>query len=318
MSEQNRKETPAPETGATPTGYAHPGYAASLAEFGTPRHLPRSGSWILERETPGLAASDAMGCYPLFCCQDWSQLHLDLQTLDRELVSLAVVTDPFGDYRLADLKRCFPNLVIPFKNHVVIDLHRPPDQVVSRHHRKRVRHALRGVQVEPCPQPSLCIDEWMALYDTLIARHQISGLQAFSRESFSKQLSIPGTIMLRAVHDGDTVGAHIYFVQGDVVYAHLGAASQAGYGLGALYALDWCSIDYFAPRARYLDLGAGAGINSDGTDGLTRYKRGWSSETRTAYFCGRIFDPQKYAQLVELNHVGATSYFPAYRHGEFG
>ena len=41
-------------------------------------------------------------------------------------------------------------------------------------------------------------------------------------------------------------------------------------------------------------------------------------DCRTAYFCGRIFDPAKYAQLVELNRVGPTSYFPAYRRGEFG
>lgn len=300
------------------TGYAHPAYAASLAEFGTPRELPRCGGWVLERETPGLADRDAMGCYPLFCCQDWSQLEFDLGALGDELVSLALVTDPFGEYEPAHLRRCFPDVAIAFKNHIVIDLHRPPDEIVSRHHRKRARQGLRRVRVEACQEPSLCIDEWMALYSTLIARHQISGLQAFSRESFGKQLSIPGTIMLRAVHDGATVGARVYFVQGDVVYSHLGAASEAGYGLGALYALDWFSIEYFAGKARWIDLGAGAGIESDGTDGLTTYKRGWSSETRTVYFCGRIFDPERYAELIRVNRVGPTNYFPAYRNGEFG
>jgi len=32
------------------TGYAHPTYAQSLAEFGTPLELSRCGGWILVRE----------------------------------------------------------------------------------------------------------------------------------------------------------------------------------------------------------------------------------------------------------------------------
>ncbi len=43
-------------------GYLHPGYAESLAEFGTPRLLPRSEGWALEREAPGFPFRDAMGC----------------------------------------------------------------------------------------------------------------------------------------------------------------------------------------------------------------------------------------------------------------
>ena len=43
------------------TGYLHPGYARSLAEFGTPRELERSGGWLLERAIPGSSYFDAMG-----------------------------------------------------------------------------------------------------------------------------------------------------------------------------------------------------------------------------------------------------------------
>ncbi|HSS29061.1 MAG TPA: hypothetical protein VLL50_14020, partial [Usitatibacter sp.] len=62
-------------------GYAHPGYAGSLAEFGTPRELPASGGWLLEREIPG-GGRDAMGCYPLLCCRDWRALREDLDSLE--------------------------------------------------------------------------------------------------------------------------------------------------------------------------------------------------------------------------------------------
>jgi hypothetical protein len=52
------------------SGYSHPAYAASLAELGTPRWLPKSNGWILVRPVPSLSgqdkrtANDAMGCYP--------------------------------------------------------------------------------------------------------------------------------------------------------------------------------------------------------------------------------------------------------------
>ena len=59
---------------ADATGYAHPAYAESLAEFGVPRLLPRSGGWILERRIESFPDRDAAGCYPLFSCRDWSRL----------------------------------------------------------------------------------------------------------------------------------------------------------------------------------------------------------------------------------------------------
>ena len=173
-------------------GYLHPGYVESLAEFGTPRELPRCGGWILERQIPGFSDHDAMGCYPLFCCQDWSQLSTDLEDLADELVSLSVVTDPFGEYEPACLQRCFKDVVVPFKKHYVADLRLPLNSIGGRRHRKHGRRALRRVEVEVCPEPTQFIEEWVALYDTLVERHNISGIPAFSRAAFAKQLAIPG------------------------------------------------------------------------------------------------------------------------------
>ncbi len=89
------------------TGYRHPLYAASLAEHGTPRRLPASDGWILERDIPGFTGRDAMGCYPLFCCGRWDRLADDLRELGDGLVSLTLVTDPFGwRRRLQGTSRC--------------------------------------------------------------------------------------------------------------------------------------------------------------------------------------------------------------------
>lgn len=299
-------------------GYSHPQYAASWREFGEPYELPLCGGWILVRDIAGFPYQDAMGCYPIFACNEWSQLHKDLETLERELVSLALVTDPFGAYDEAYLHQCFPNVTKQFKEHFVVDLDLPPEKVVSKHHRYYARKALQNVQVEICHEPYEYLDEWIALYDHLVARHDIEGIQAFSRTAFERQLQIPGIVMFRALTAGTTVGAHLWFVQGDVAHSHLAAFNSSGYDLMASYALYWRAIDYFSDTMRWLNLGAGAGVQANSTDGLSRFKRGWASNTRTAYFCGRIFDERKYIEIAQARGVDEKAgYFPAYRQGEF-
>jgi len=298
------------------TGYLHQRYAQSLAEFGTPRELAQCRGWILERQIPGSALRDAMGCYPLFVCQDWSQLHADLDALVGNLVSLALVTDPFGNYELPYLQRCF-DLVIPYKEHFVTDLHQPMKAIASKHHRKYARKALREVQVERCTDPTQHLDEWVDLYATLIERHDINGIQEFSRQAFAQQLETPGIEMFRVVHQGATVGANLIYLQGEIAYGHLSAFSPKGYSLGAPYAVKWAVMEYLSNEAHWLDLGAGAGVTANGTDGLSRFKRGWSTGTRTAYFCGRIFNRNAYEAIVNSKGITETDYFPAYRDGEF-
>src|SRR5262245_26788631 len=102
--------------------YAHPFYAESLAEFGEPFALRRSGGWVLKRPIPNHGSRDAMGPYPLFLCCDWSKLAMDLEQIGDGIVSLVVVADPFGGYRPEFLLQCFPDLMTPFKQHFVVDL----------------------------------------------------------------------------------------------------------------------------------------------------------------------------------------------------
>ena len=300
------------------TGYLHPDYAASLAEFGVPYELPRSRGWILKRKIPDHNDHDAIGCYPFFTCQDWSQLHSDLNNLSGEFVSLALVASPFGNYEPAYLKNCFPDVFVPFKEHFVVDLNLPRETSVHPHHRRNARRALREFHVETCIDPADFLDDWMLLYGTLVRRHAITGIAAFSENSFRKQLRVPGIKAFRAIRDGVTDGMLLWYVQGNVAYYHLGAYSERGYELGASFALFDHAIKSFADRElEWLSLGGGAGLQS-AEPGLDRFKQGWSTGTRTAYFCGRVFDRAKYQEAVKTLKAPATKYFPAYRAGEFG
>lgn len=302
------------------TGYNHTEYAKSLNEFGIPCELRRSKGWILKRHIPGFPEHDAIGIYPLFCCQKWLQLGTDLKDLreNSRLVCLYLVTDPFGKYDFAYLNRCFKDTVFPFKEHFVVDLSRGINTYVAEHHRRYAQKALKSIRVERCSNPPQFADTWIKLYANLINRHQIVGIQAFSEAAFIRQLKIPGLVSFRAMHEGNTVGMLLWYVQGDIGYYHLGAFSDLGYRLRASFALFWFALEYFKEFGlNWLNLGAGAGLKDNKNDGLARFKYGWSTGTRTAFFCGHIFDRKKYFEIVKAKSVSVEDYFPAYRKGEF-
>jgi hypothetical protein len=295
-------------------GYRHPGYAAALAEFGEPWYLPGCDGHVLVRHIGDSSWRDAMGPYPLFSCRDWKLLAADVDALRGDLVSLSIVADPFGDYECADLARTFET-IIPFKDHYVVDLERPPGSYVSRHHRYYARRALKNLEVEVCEQPADFVSDWSDLYQQLILRHRIKGIQAFSRESFARQLKVPGMVAIKVREKNLLVGAHLWYVDGAVAYSHLAASSIRGYQLGCHYAAYACALEHFRSRTRWLDLGAGAGVRSS-NDGLTRFKEGWATGTRTAYFCGAVLNDKHYSELVATRSAAESAYFPAYRTGE--
>lgn len=298
-------------------GYAGRAYADSLAEFGELINLPRSDAYLLKRRIPGTDFYDAMSTYPLCCCRDWAAIHEDLSTLSEEIVSVAIVADPYGGYTQNELESGF-DVVNPFKVHYVIDLTQPIDEIGTVRHRKQARAAFRKMDVTVCEDPSDFSGDWINLYQTLMKRHEISGIRAFSSEAFRRQLNMPEIIVHKATFEGQVIGAQLFIQQGNVVHCHLGAVNDLGYKLGAFYALDQFSFDYFSDKALILDIGGGAGLSGTGDDGLSRYKKGWSSGTQPVYFCGRITNEARYAHLVSERCSEVTGYFPAYRAGEFG
>ena len=300
-------------------GYAHPKYALSLREFGEPRELPHCGGWILVRKIPGTSYKDGMGCYPLFICREWTRLHEDLKEIESELVSLVLVTDPFGTADKAYLERYF-QIVKPFKKHPIVDLCQNPDHYVKKRHRRKARKSLKDLQVEFCDEPFRCADEWIKLYDNLIMRHNISGIKAFSKNAFLTQMQTPGIILVVGKLGGEVVGGLLVVIQDKVAYAHLTAYSDLGYKHSASYGIFWMTLKYLAEqKVRYLDLGGTAGIKENAQDGLSRFKAGWSNESRIVYLCCRVFNQQKYESVCRQIKIANDDYFPAYRSKkEFG
>ena len=299
------------------TGYRHAAYAQSLVEVGTPRSLTRCGGWILEREIANAGARDGMGCYPLFACRDWGSLGADLDDLASSLVSLTVVTDPFAVREPKRLRESFPDLVLPFKQHFIFDPAQPLKSAVSPNHRYKAARALRYVTIHVCEPPHAWAATWHDLYLALVRRHDIRGVSRFSPAALTRQLEVPGLVMFRAEHDNQVVSMALWYVQDEVAYYHLAASSDRGYSVRASYGLFWRSLEFFqASTLIAVDLGAAAG-RQDVADGLSRFKQGWATGQRTAYLCGRIFDHKRYEALTAATGKIGSSYFPAYRDGEF-
>ncbi len=301
------------------TGYLHPLYAKSLSEFGRPVELPQCGGWLLERPVPGTGLQDAMGCYPLFCCSDWSKLPADMAEAKQRNVTIALVADPFASVTVSELARCF-DLVRPFKTHFVIDVNEPIDRHVNSHHRYYARRALKMVDVTMLDQPKDYFDDWVRLYQLLVVRHSLCGIKAFSKAAFAMQFEVPGLIVFRAARNGMTIGMHLWYLQSSVAYSHLAAFDEQAYLLGAAYALYWFAIQEFkrlhVGELRWIDLGAGAGTQKNGRDGLAFFKRGWATCERVKYFCGSICNRENYRLLAGADQI-ASAYFPLYRTGEF-
>jgi hypothetical protein len=257
---------------------------------------------------------DGMGCYPLFACSSWHKMPLDLDLIGSSLVSIVLVSDPFGEYTARDLRTSFTDLAIPFKEHFVVDL----KQInISKHHRYYSARSLKKVTVDICQTPLSYLDTWSRLYSALIGRHNLKGIKAFSEKTFEALLSMQNLVMFRAESDGDIIGAHLWLTSGNIGYSHLAAFDSTGYELMAAYALYREAIDFFSNSLRWLDIGSGAGVNTRSDDGLTQFKRGWTDKSRTAYLCGKILDHSKYSELASDVSASKTSYFPLYRTGEY-
>ncbi len=142
------------------------------------------------------------------------------------LVSLALVTDPFGEFDPLMLQECFKGRFIPFKEHFIVDLNQPMGSYISAHHRRYAKKALENnINVTVCSQPLDFLDDWIGLYSVLIRRHELRGLTCFSRSVFEKQFQIPGLVVFRAEHDGKTVGMVLWMVQWErwdiIIWGHL-------------------------------------------------------------------------------------------------
>lgn len=270
---------------------------------------------MLERQIQGSAYTDATGLRPYFFCDDWHCLARDIQTYQDRWISVVVATDPFAEITAEELQKCFDQ-VSPYKKAYVADLQEPIEKIVTKSHRGNARRAMNKISVEVCNDAADYLDDWILLFNRLKERHSITGIDAYSDESFVHQLRAPGMVAFRGFVDTETVALDLWCRQGNVAHAHLVAMSDEGYRLGASYATKSVAMRYFQESGvRFMNFGALPGSQTDETSGLGHFKAGWSNIRRENYLCTLVCDPEVYKELSAQAAV-KTPFFPSYRAGE--
>lgn len=300
------------EWGIDFAGYSHERYAKSLSEFGAVIALENAGAYLIRRKLPNSEYFDCVGCYPLFACRHPEALAADLHGLPEEIVSVTLVPDPWTGLDPGAQDRSF-DLITPFKTHYVVDLDIPFNAYLRKHHRYYARRALRQSDVQLAEHPSQYADEWVALYQHLVARHQIQGLRAFSHRSLSIQLQVPGCHYFRSLIEGEAHGALICYLDRGVVYLHLISTTEEGQRAGLQYALLWVAIEAFRGRARWFFLGSTPGPSDKGSaSGLGFFKGGWATGLCQGHIYGHVHNRAEYGKLAKGMRPD-QAYFPAYR-----
>lgn len=245
------------------------------------------------------------------CCDDWRPLGKELGRTS-SLVSTVFVADPGVDGKL--LRTIEFDVFRPLRKNVVVELSTDWWSQVRKKHRRECRRALREVDVSVLRPPfsSAIIATWTKLYSDFVLRKQVVGAAAFSARCLEKQLDVPGSVLFVAQADGRPCGAAHWYDSGQEAFYHLAATSEEGLRRSASYALMSCALEYFSGMVDIAFLGGGLSPSGDLNDGLGRFKRGWSSDSRVSYLCGIIGNRRQYENLSSSEDV-ASGYFPNYR-----
>lgn len=288
--------------------YATREYAQTLTHVGRPLYVEAWDTHVIVRAWQD-GVEDAMGTYPLACLAEDSSLAAGLGALrSAGLLTVTLVVDGLAGPPLVELRKAFAH-IRPFKTHFVVDPAIAP-YAPSPHHQYEIRRALRrGVEVREHALRDI-LDEWTLLYQNLIERHAIAGVQRFSRASFEALAACEGVCAFGAWLDGDLVSCHLWVRHEQRVWSHLAASSEAGYAAGAAYAIYDRSIRHF--EGRLVSLGGSAGLAA-ADDGLARFKAGFSNRTLEAHVVGEVLDAGRYEIVCALRGASAGDYFPLYR-----
>lgn len=293
-------------------GYSSHKYCNSLAKFGTPLITPLSELCFLKRKIDS-TNFDYIGQYPFVCSRSWKDVSHDINQL-RETggASVVFVTDPFSEKYVSQYLSTM-TVARPFKRHFIVDLQKDWKQRLNGKKRYTIRQSLEVQTVKVLEGKRGQGPDFWQLYQELILRHNIQGIQRLSKEIISDQLDIDGAVWVEARVDSRLVGGMIWYIDGDRAYSHLHAQSAEGYRLHTNYALYYSALNHLtALGIETASLGGIAGNKDVNNDGLANFKSLWSSREKYSWLCGEILNREKYDSLVKANGM-SVDYFPGYR-----
>lgn len=285
-------------------------YAKSLNHWAEPLFIPAWNNWVMVKPIES-DLYDACSPHPISILTPDTDIEAGLSFLkDKGLVSLILVLDDFHRPDLTSLGNYF-DVVRPFKTHYIYNPSKGPI-LYDKHHRYELRQARKDLRTAPLDL-KVHLSEWMGLYKQLVTHHQLSGLHDF-QEAHHKALSnLDGIVAFGAWAGDELVSCHIWAYEQGYAHSHLAASNATGYKTRAAYAVNDEAINFFKD-AKLLNFGGGAGYSQNDADGLSKFKKGFSNQTASAYICGAVLNQDRYTDLINRRSLTEkTDFFPAYR-----
>jgi hypothetical protein len=222
----------------------------------------------------------------------------------------------------------FPDAVLPFEgsvevkqDNIVCDLALDEtDLWMSFEHkvRKNVNKARRsGVTVETDLTGARLID-FLSIYESTLDRRNARDDYYFDRHFFDRlHQELTGQLAyFHAFHGGEIVSTELVLLSAESAYSFLGGTKSDSFALRPNDLLKYEIMKWAkASGRRWFVLGGGY----EPDDGIYRYKKAFAPDGVRPFSVGkRIFNPQRYEQLVQLRNEGTSEparggFFPEYR-----
>lgn len=218
-------------------------------------------------------------------------------------VSTTFVTDPMIPIENDPIFDYFKE----YKTHYIIDYSKPIKY--SNNHKRNIKNN-KNLEMELLPKNSETADKFHGFYQVLKKKHGITGITDFNLETIYNHISHKNSYTFGVWENNKLIGSIITTTIDDRSYYHLGAYSERGYEIGASFSLMDHIISFYNKLGyKYFILGAGAGVDK-ASEGLVRFKKGFSNDTRKNYIIGYINNREKYD---ELSKGKEGDFFPLYR-----
>lgn len=191
--------------------------------------------------------------------------------------------------------------IINVQEHIFIPLETDYHQMYSK---RKLRNIKKAKRYNYTFIENDTIDNFYSIYAESMNRVHSSEYFLFSPEIL-KQLLPFGKVM--SIHYENRVVSSLFMIEEEeIVYYFLGGTSSAylDYGFNSLLFDLVC--DYYKATKKIFFLGGGKG-------GLYQYKKEFSHHTVPFYIGKKIFNQDKYQELVTRSHREGNDFFPAYR-----
>ena len=196
----------------------------------------------------------------------------------------------------------------------------PVQAEFSKSLRREIRKAEKnGVTVRTILEPK-DLSVFKKLYEETMDRNEADAYYYFPDSYYEYIIKYLGKSVLeiQLIYENEIIASEMYFIEGDLMHAHLLGSSQKMLDLDAGALLEATAARWGHEHGyRYIHHGGGRTSAED--DSLYTYKKKYRKNTEFDFYVGKkIWDREKYDELVakregELNHKIDSDYFPKYR-----